>query len=342
MNRGRKRSRGGSRYAAWQRIVVAASLALVGVGAAGAESVTLRYGQIPSTVRSVSSLYLFIAERKGLLAREEIRLDRIPIPGGTDKMIAALDQGALDLTQTATPYLVRAVLAGSDAVAIAGETANPVYSLIAKPQIESFAGLKGRVVGLSLPIDTISISMRKLLALKGLGTADYSVKELVGSPARFQCLERGECDAVPLAQPDDLEAIARGYRRLGLSTEAVASFQFQVVAARRAWAAANKDVVVRFVRALAGAFRFIRDPANRTEVADAIVELTGSSPQIARQTLALYFEPDRGVMPRQAEIDLAGMAQVIAFMGEAGVVAPPLPAPERFVDPQYLSAAGAR
>jgi len=224
-------------------------------------------------------------------------------------------------------------------VAIAGETANPVYSLIVKPQIQHFAELKGKTLGLSLPVDTISISMRKLLALKGIGEADYSVKELVGTPVRFACLKRGECDAVPLGQPEDFVAMGEGYRRLGVSTEAVAAFQFQVVAARRAWAQENRDAVVRFVRALAAAFRFIRDSANREEVATAIVKLTGSSDQIARQTLALYFEPERGVLPKQAEIDLSGLTHVIAFMGEGGAIKPPLPQPERFVDLQYLRAA---
>ena len=58
-----------------------------------AESVTLRYGQIPSTVRGVSSLYTFIAQQRGFFAREDIKLDYVPIAGGTDKMVAALDQG---------------------------------------------------------------------------------------------------------------------------------------------------------------------------------------------------------------------------------------------------------
>jgi ABC-type nitrate/sulfonate/bicarbonate transport system substrate-binding protein len=321
-------------------VLVAALLAAAPDAPAAAESVTLRYGQIPSTVRSVSSLYAFIAQQRGFLARENVKLAHVPIPGGTDKMVAALGEGRVDITQTASPYLIQAVLAGSDAVAIAGETANPIYSLIAKPEVATFADLKGRLVGLSLPVDTISISMRKLLALKGLREGDYRVKELVGSPVRFECLKREECDAVPLGQPDDLVAIQQGYRRLGVSTEAVAAFQFQVIAARRAWAEANKDTVVRLIRAMAGAFTFIRDGANRPEVIKAMVELTGASEDIARQTLALYFEPERGVMPKQAEIDLRGLAQVIAFMGEGGLLKPPLPAPERFVDLQYLRAAG--
>jgi len=48
------------------------------------------------------------------------------------------------------------------------------------------------------------------------------------------------------------------------------------------------------------------------------------------------------VLPQHAEIDLDGLAQVIAFMGEGGIIKPPLPEPERFVDRQYLRAAGAQ
>ena len=319
--------------------LVVAGWAFAGAPVA-AQTTTLRFGQIPSTVRGTSSVYLHIAEQNGAFAREGIRLERVVIPGGTDKMVAALEAGTVDITQTATPYLIQAVLRGSDAVGIASETANPIYSLMVKPEIASFADLKGRVLGLSLAVDTISISMRKLLALKGLRDGDYQVKELVGTPVRFDCLRRGECDGVPLGQPDDLTAVAQGYRRLGLSTEAVSAFQFQVLAVKRSWAAANKDVAVRFVRALAASFRHIRDPANRDEVIKTMVAVTGSSEDIARQTLALYFEPDRGVVPRQGEINMAGLAQVIAFMAEGGVIPPPLPPPERFVDLQVLKAAG--
>lgn len=60
-------------------------------------------------------------------------------------------------------------------VVIAGTVANPLYSLIARPQIKSFADLKGKVIGLSLPIDTISLSTRKLPARNHLAAGDYRV-----------------------------------------------------------------------------------------------------------------------------------------------------------------------
>jgi ABC-type nitrate/sulfonate/bicarbonate transport system substrate-binding protein len=320
--------------------IVLLAIALFGTTPAGAADPTLRFGQIPSTARGFSSLPRFIAERQGFFARENVALDVVPIAGGTDHMVAALDRGDVDVAQTATPYLIQAVLAGSQAAAIAGEIGNPIYSLVAKPEIKTFADLKGRVIGLSLPVDTISISTRKLLAMHGLGDADYRVTQLVGSPARAACLRSGACDAVPLGQPDDFVAVKDGYQRLGLSTEAVASLQFEVIAARRDFAAAHGPAMIGFVSALADAFRFIRDPAHRGDVVKAIGELTRASDEIARGTLELYLNPDRGVLPRQAEIDLTGLAQVIAFMGQGGIIKPPLPAPQMFVDLDYLRAAG--
>jgi ABC-type nitrate/sulfonate/bicarbonate transport system substrate-binding protein len=321
--------------------LVAAIAAALGTwtSAASAQD-TLRFGKIPSTVRNVGSLYLSIAERKGFFAHERIAIQSVMIEGGTDRMVAALDAGSVDIAHTSTPYLISAALAGSNAVAIAGEVGNPVYTLIVRPEIASYSDLKGKTIGLSIGADTISITTRKLLAKHGLRERDYHAKELVGTPVRFECLKRGECAGVPLGQPNDLTAVTEGFKRLGDSTEAVSAFQFQVIAAHRSFAAANKDKMVRFVRAIADAFRFIRAPENRTEVVKAIVEQTGSPEQIAHAVMVRYFEPDRGAMPRQAEIDLKGLAQVIDFMGEAGTLKAPLPPAERFVDLQYLRAAG--
>jgi ABC-type nitrate/sulfonate/bicarbonate transport system substrate-binding protein len=266
----------------------------------------------------------------------------VPIPGGSDKMIDALHDNTCDVTHVATPFLVRAALAGSDAVAVAAEFNNPIYSLVARPEIKTYGDLKGKLLGLADEAGTITISTRKLLSLHGLREGDFQVKTIEGTPARLNCLRRGECVAVPLGQPQDLLALHEGYRLLGLSTEAVPEFLYTVTAARRSWAEANKDAVVRYVRAVASSFKFIRDPANRKAVVKTIVETTGSSEAIAAQTLALYFEPERKVLPRQGELNLNGLTQVIAFMGEAGTIKAPLPAAERFVDLQYLDAAGVR
>lgn len=327
------------RYGA--RILLAGLLVTCVAGSARGEMLDLRYGQGYSAVRSIFSLPITIAEREGLFRREGLDVKVIvPIPGGADRMITALHDDFVDVTHVATPFLIRAAMAGSDAVAIAAEFNNPIYSLVAKPEIKTFGDLNGKVIGLADEAGSITISMRKLLALHGLRPGQFGVKTAEGTPTRLACLRRGECDAVVLGQPQDLQAVEQGYRLLGVSNEAVPEFLYTVTAVRRSWAEANKEAITRYVRALAAAFGFIRDPGNRDRVITTIVEATGASEAVAGQTLDLYFKPERGVLPKRAEIDLKGLEQVIAFMGEAGTLKAPLPRAERFVDLQYLRAAG--
>ncbi|HEY2528913.1 MAG TPA: ABC transporter substrate-binding protein [Xanthobacteraceae bacterium] len=321
--------------------ILIAVMIVAGGSRAAAQTLNLRYGQAYSAAHSIFSLPIAVAQREGLFLREGLNVQVvIPIPGGSDKMIAALADGWVDVTHVATPFLIRAAMAGSDAVAIDTEFKNPVYSLIAKPEIKTFADLKSKLVGLADESGTISISMRKLLAAHGLDAGSFTVKVEEGTPARWNCLRRGECDAVVLGQPQDLQAIADGYRLLGRSDEAVADLLYTVTAVRRSWAAAHNNELVRFVRALAAAFRFIGDRANRQPIIQIIAETTDTSETIAAETLDLFFQAKRDVLPKRAEIDLAGLQQVIAMMGEAGLLRSPLPQAERFVDLKYLHAAG--
>ena len=307
-----------------------------------AELITLRYGQNAASAASLSSLPLAVAERKGFFVREGINLEVVPIPGGTDRIVAALDKGEIDAGKNATPYLIQAVLKGSDAVAIVAQTLNPVYSLIVRPEIKNFADLKGKVLGLSTPGDTITLSSVRLLVHKGLKTSDFRAKPVVGTGARFECLKSGECAAVPMGQPEDLIAIKQGYPRLGYTYEAGADLIFNVDMTRRVWGEKNKATLVRFVRAFAATYEFMNNPKNRGEVASIVKDSLKVSEEIAGEIFAPYMEPEKNVLPKRGELNPTAFNQVLKLMGEAGVIPTPVPSAERFLDPQYLQAAGIR
>ena len=84
----------------------------------------------------------------------------------------------------------------------------------------------------------------------------------------------------------------------------------------------------------------VGDVQNREEVVRIITDTTGSSETIARDTLRLYFEPERGVFPKAGEIDVKGFNEVLRVMAEAGELKSPIPPAEQFIDLQYLKAAG--
>jgi ABC-type nitrate/sulfonate/bicarbonate transport system substrate-binding protein len=322
------------------RILAAGVLCVALITSAhGEDRITLRYGEIANSARGVSAAAINIAQRKGFLEREGIDLKIVGLRG-TSFQVEALDKGNVELVNTAMPYLIQAVLKGSNSVGIVGGPANQVYSLIAKPEIKSFDDLKGKMIGMSLGVDTISIASRMLLEKHGLQEGVYRTRELVGTPVRADCLSKGECDAVPLGQPEDVLFMQRGYNKLGDSLEVIPVLQFSVIAARRDWAQSNRDAVTRFTRAIGATYKFMRDKANRDEVAKLAADMTGAPLDVMRAVLAFYYEPDRGVMPKQGEIDMTGVAKVIELLGRSGELKTPLPAAERFADLQYLQAAG--
>ena len=129
---------------------------------------------------------------------------------------------------------------------------------------------------------------------------------------------------------------------LGISNDAVPDFLYIVTAARKSWADKNPDAIVRYMRAFGANFKFIRDPLNRKAVVQTVVDNTDMAADIAQQTLALFFEAERNAMPMRGEINIKGMTQGIAFMGEVGLLKEPLPTAERFIELKYFQMAGVK
>ena len=96
------------------RAILAALLCLCACQSAAAEAIPLRYGQAYSALRSIFALPLLVAEREGYFVHEGLDFSMLPVPGGGEKLIAALHDGTADISHVATPFLIQAALAGSD------------------------------------------------------------------------------------------------------------------------------------------------------------------------------------------------------------------------------------
>ncbi len=209
-----------------------------------------------------------------------------------------------------------------------------------RPEITTFADLKGKTIGLSLPIDIISIGTRQLLAKHGIVDGDFTSKALIGTPVRAKCLESGDCAAVPVEQPEDILLARKGYHLLGDSHEVIPALQFAVFAARRSWADQHSDEVTRFARAMGEAYRFMADPTNRDEVIRLATTTTGATSDVVAEIYRLYYEPYKGVLPRHGEISMPGFYKVIELLGSSGALQKPLPPATKFVDLRFLEGCG--
>jgi len=314
--------------------------------AVAADVATLRYAVGSEDLHSLSQLPTEIAQRKKLFEREGLQVEFVRNSQSNSRAAAqgynpSLERGGgADMTRISTGYFIHSVLNGSETVVVATQTNNPVYSIIAAPQIKTFADLKGKTVALTSSWDTITLTSRKLLALHGLDAADYRVNGVIrGSESRFACMTSQECAANAAGQPADIHAIESGYHRLGTANE-IGPVIYNVEIVRRDWAVTHKDAIVRYIRASAAAMRFINDPANRDEVEKIAGELTREPPAVVKEMMVPYYDPKMRVLPRQAEVDMASFAYLLQVLKESGVYDKPLPPPEHFVDLSYAQVAG--
>ena len=122
-----------------------------------------------------------------------------------------------------------------------------------------------------------------------------------------------------LAQPADFKAQEEGYRLLGYTTEN--DFQFTTYVTRRSWAEQNRDKVQRFLRAMVAAHRWLHDPANREQAVEIGMQAFRSSRADTERTWDLYYVQNAGrVMPRDAEVNLAGAETVVRTLAEMGEI----------------------
>ena len=91
---------------------------------------------------------------------------------------------------------------------------------------------------------------------------------------------------------------------------------------------------------MASAYEFMTDTKNRNEVTTMIKESGKLSDEVAREIFAPYLDPSKNVLPKRGELSFASFNRVLALMSEVGAIPSPPPPAEKFVDLQFLRAAG--
>ena len=119
-----------------------------GTYASAAEPTTLHFGV--DTRNNINGLALALADREGFFGREGLALVQTQFLATRDRdrnrdsLLAALKKGDVNFTRVQTPFLLGDEGRRAGIAAIAGVVENPVYILVAKPSIKTFADLKGQ------------------------------------------------------------------------------------------------------------------------------------------------------------------------------------------------------
>lgn len=143
---------------------------LLSLAAARASAENVKVG-IPSL--TVTMMPLAVARERGFFQQEGLSVDLVLIPAALN--IKLLLSGDLDYATTVGSAVV-AALRGIDVRVVMLFVDRPILDLVAIPEINSIAELKGRVIGISSRGGLHDVTVRRMLQQSGVDPAQASLQ----------------------------------------------------------------------------------------------------------------------------------------------------------------------
>jgi ABC-type nitrate/sulfonate/bicarbonate transport system substrate-binding protein len=285
--------------------------------------------------RTYFNMPLWAAQEHGFFADEGLEVTGTIF--GNESQVPPLLDGRFQVFIGSPELAIQNQAEGGPIRIIAGNAGKLVHSLIARAPFKRVEDLRGRTIGIFTDKEGTFFHVKAMLAAHGLNyPGDYQVKHTGGVPPRHKALLAGEIDAGLQSVPWNYLAEDEGMNNLGDVIEYVPDWQFVSINVNSEWAAKNRDVLVRFLRAMLRGNEWLY--ANRA--ASSFIAARELPASIAHAERAWDFFTSTDALTRDASVNLKGLAQVIATLKETGLLAQNAPDdPAAYVDDSYLKAA---
>jgi ABC-type nitrate/sulfonate/bicarbonate transport system substrate-binding protein len=272
-----------------------------------------------------------VAGHKGYFANERLDVE-FHLVRLAPEHNAGLAEGRWPITLSSIDtMLARATQDGVDFVAFMEAEEGLSVQLVAKPDFKTLADLRGKLFAAD-PVDSnYDLIRNKIMRDNGITEDQYRIDILGNSSVRAAAFEAGKVDAAMLQPPFTERALAKGGIVLAQGADYVPNWPLVCGWGLRKWFEANRQTVVRFTRAMAGAADWLMQPENREETIQLIMKEEKQARQRA-ETSYQYVVPKCMVQPQS-------IRKNVELRIELGYYKPPHKPTEAFYDASYWSEA---
>ena len=283
-----------------------------------------------------------VAEHRGYFAAEDLTVRFHRVRSSKEQMRNFIS-GKYDIIQTNADNVIAwaegqgADPGKNDFVIFLGGYRGLARDLFVAPGITSFDDLRGKVLAVDAVDTGYAGVLIYMLRENGLIlNEDYTLKSVGNTALRTESMLRGETVGGFIRWTDAVRE--QEFTVLAHSEDYVTDYSRNVAAARSDWAADNRGLLIRYVRAMVRAADWLLDPAHRDDAISLLAHAGETSMQKAAADYEEALDPTIGFIPRLA-IERPGLETVIALREVMGVMEPPLPSPEKYIDETYYAEA---
>lgn len=257
---------------------------------------------------------VFCAVENGFFKEEGFSPEYVTMNSSTNST-QNLVAGAVNLQGGSPEPVLDAVERGAEIGILVAASAKANGPFIVRPEIASFADLKGKTIGVSAPKGGEMWMLQKLLAQNGLPPGQYDTIPVGLSPAKFAALERGAIAGAILLEPSGQLAISNGYHLLS-DFWVLDTYPYPTYAVARAWAREDHQGL-RAARAIVKGQRWLNDPADHAAAVAILEKATKQKPAVAEATYKELIESQHFFVA-DGKVDLQGITRLIGAMREQG------------------------
>jgi ABC-type nitrate/sulfonate/bicarbonate transport systems, periplasmic components len=286
---------------------------------------------------------IIAADAKGFFNKESIRI-QIDTVTDSPTLLRNLISGKYDLIMNnADNVIAWAEGQGEDPqkndfVIFLGGSRGVNQKLIVGSGINDYGDLKGTIFAVDAPTTGYAIVGVYILKKHGLELSkDYTFKAFGNTTKRAEAMSRGEASAAMMSLADD-EIQKRSFKVLAKAEDYVQHYARGLGATRRDWANKNEDLLVRFIRAMIRATDWVTESNHKDEVIAMIMPENRNNKARAEAMYEESISSRFGFSPR-SQIDMDGIQSVLQLREIAGLMKPPLPKPEKYVDERFYKKA---
>jgi len=276
---------------------------------------------------------LWVATKKGFFEQQGLDVQLVLLRG-VPMTLQALAAGSLHFGSGGPEPYIEASERGLDFVVTGGIINGMAQFLIAEKNYKTYEDLRDATFGTSSLSGGIITALREALKLKGLEyPRDYKLLVIAGgSSANLAALQSGQIAATTVAVPLNYAAEEAGLNIIGRLSEGIPYFQTNALITRRSWAEKNRQLAVRFMKAMILTFRWMFQ--NPDAAVDFLSKEMQLKPSHARKGWEFYTQ--NRFWPPDGDVTMEGLKNNNRIYAEQTGAKGPLPNALKYVDQSYL------
>ena len=322
------------------RVLLGAALLNAGlIGAALAADAGMLKMRFTQSGNTSSSWPLYVAEQKKMFAKHGLQLEVIIIRGATNVVRAVLSE-TVPIGRINPDYVIGAAEKGARVKIVAANMEKIPYDIYARPEIKTGAELKGKTLGVSTLTGGTTLMVHEVLekAYK-LKENDYKLLVVGTSPERYAALKGGSVQASFMGPPFTFRAAKDGFRKLANFHEYLGPILFTADFAHQNYIKSNRGEIVRYLRGMIEATRWLYDPKNKEEALGIHMKVLKSTRESAEEDYK-YLVQDFQPFPKDGLVSKVSFDKTMELRAKEGTYqGKKIPPASDYVDNSFIEEA---